>query len=729
MREGKPIEVAIIGGGCASIAAAFELTRAEHHGKYHVTIYQVGWRLGGKGASGRGPADRIEEHGIHIWMGFYENAFRLLRECYAELNRDPRRCRFADWRDAFTPEPVIGVMDRSSLKEWMPWLSYFPPVDGLPGDPLTEHNPFTVTSYMFRAVNLLRTLVDAAQRGGDRSAAPGDAGINEHEYGRAGRPAPFVSSGEVAAQLRRFFTYGLLTTTGGLVEALGILQAMLGGLDGYRIDQLSRLLDMIAAAAHAQLDYLLDNDEEARRVWEIIDLTLAIMVGVVRFGLLTDPRGFDAIDDYECLEWLRLNGASDRSLDSAIINGLYDLPFGYEDGDYRRPRIAAGQAIRGALRMFFTYRGSLFWKLRAGMGDVVFAPFYEVLKKRGATFRFFHRLRNVKISKTENLAPGERAYVEALEFDLQAETVGGWEYEPLIDVHGIPCWPSQPDFRQLVGGQRLQREGRDFESHWDQRKAGSRTLRVAHDFDCVVLGVGLGAIPHLCREIIERDQRWRDMVSHCKTVATQAFQIWMREDMGRIATFPTQVTVSGFVQPFDSWADMRQVIDQESWTVAPRSVAYFCSALPDSQLPADCGDQDFLSRCRRLVRDNAIRFLNRDVAHLWPDAATRNGFRWELLMDPSDPANPRGDESGFDSQFWTANVNPSDRYSASLPGTIRYRISPLDNTYDNLTVAGDWTSCGFNEGCVEAAFMSGRLAAHAISRAPRLEEIIGYDHP
>ena len=98
-------------------------------------------------------------------------------------------------------------------------------------------------------------------------------------------------------------------------------------------------------------------------------------------------------------------------------------------------------------------------------------------------------------------------------------------------------------------------------------------------------------------------------------------------------------------------------------------------------------------------------------------------------MDPADPAHPRADRSAFDSQFWSANVNPSDRYSASLPGTLRYRISPLDNTYDNLTVAGDWTNCGFNEGCVEAAVMSGRLAAHAIAQVPRLEDIVGYDHP
>src|SRR3954463_6931087 len=53
--------VAIIGGGCASLTTAFELTRPELAGRYAVTVYQMGWRLGGKGASGRGVHDRIEE--------------------------------------------------------------------------------------------------------------------------------------------------------------------------------------------------------------------------------------------------------------------------------------------------------------------------------------------------------------------------------------------------------------------------------------------------------------------------------------------------------------------------------------------------------------------------------------------------------------------------------------------------------------------------------------------
>ena len=54
---------------------------------YEVHVYQVGWRLGGKGASGRNPlqGQRIEEHGLHIWSGFYDNAFRAMRECFDEI--------------------------------------------------------------------------------------------------------------------------------------------------------------------------------------------------------------------------------------------------------------------------------------------------------------------------------------------------------------------------------------------------------------------------------------------------------------------------------------------------------------------------------------------------------------------------------------------------------------------------------------------------------------------
>jgi uncharacterized protein with NAD-binding domain and iron-sulfur cluster len=710
------------------MAAAFELTRPEHRGKYQITVYQVGWRLGGKGASGRGQADRVEEHGLHIWMGFYENAFRLLRECYAELDRDPHKCRFADWRDAFTTEPIIGVLDRTQRAAWEARISHFPQADGLPGDPLSEHNPFSISAYLLRTVAMARVLLSAAQVRRQRHSEIGsEAEFPDFE------PADFASVGfsvqGIADNIARLLKYGLVGTIAGLIEALGILQIIFGAISSFSPDLILQFLEMIAASARAVLRPLVEIDDELRWIWEITDLMLAAMVGIVRFGLITDPRGFDAIDDFECMEWLRLNGASDETLKSAMIRGLYDLAFAFEDGDVSRPGLAAGQGIRGSLRMFFTYRGSIFWKMRAGMGDIVFAPYYEVLKNRGVRFEFFHRLENVKMADPARLKRGERGYVEALQFDVQANIKHGREYQPLIDVRGLPCWPSLPDYDQLVDGERLKTEHRDFESHWDRRKVGVKTLQVVKDFDCVVLGVGLGAIPYVCSELVARDQRWDDLVTHCKTSATQSFQLWMREDVESLGWRHDQCTVTGFVDPFDTWADMRHLLTEETWRVPPRAIAYFCAVLPDSESPPKRSDNHYPSRCRDRVRQNAIRFLNRQVRHLWPRAAQGNKFRWELLMDPANPRRETSDESAFETQFWTANVNPSDRYCLTLPGTVRYRISPLDNTYDNLTVIGDWTACGFNQGCVEAAVMSGRLGAHAISGFPRLENIIGYDHP
>lgn len=112
---------------------------------------------------------------------------------------------------------------------------------------------------------------------------------------------------------------------------------------------------------------------------------------------------------------------------------------------------------------------------------------------------------------------------------------------------------------------------------------------------------------------------------------------------------------------------------------------------------------------------------------LWPGAVSRypTDFRWDLLVAPDALKGP----VRLLSQFWKANVDPSDRYVQSLPGTLRYRLDPGASGYDNLVLAGDWTQCGLNSGCVEAAVISGMLAANAIQQVPALDEIVGYDHP
>jgi len=716
MNDGKPAKVAVIGGGCAAMAAAFELTRPEHAGRFEVTVYQLGWRLGGKGASGRGPADRIEEHGLHLWMGWYENAFRLMRECYAELGRTRDTCPIADWRDAFTPVQLAGLTDRTPDGRWEPWQATLPPGDGLPGDPPSAAQRLSVVGYMGRAIGLVRGLLETLA-----DDAPAAAPVG----GAPGQATSGLSVERIFEALGSAVRYGEVATLTGLLQAFTWLEMALGAVTDHPPAPILRVLDVLGSSTRHVLDARLRQEPAVRRIWQVIDLTLATMRGVIRAGIITDPRGFDAIDEYDCREWLRLNGAAESSLESGWLRALYDFGFSYEDGDPQRPRIAASQGLRAMVRAFFTYRGAFFWRMQAGMGDIVFAPFYEVLRRRGVRFAFFHRLDNLRLGPSGTAA---KPYVDALEFAVQAEVRDGAEYAPLVSIRGLPCWPAHPDYGQLVDGDRFVREGWEFESHWDRRCVGHRTLQVGTDFDFVVLGVGLGAIPHVGRELVARDPRWRAMVDHVKTVATQAFQIWMHPPMEALGWRRGQTVVSGFVEPFDTWADMRHLLEAETWPTPCESLAYFCNVLPDGG--SDAGNPeaaDYPQRQRARVRDNAIRFLNRDIGHLWPDAARDGEFRWDLLVDPAGGAAVGS--ARFASQYWTANVNPSDRYALSLPGSGAYRISPLDETYDNLTIAGDWTHCGFNAGCVEAAVISGRLAAHALAQTPALEDIVGFDHP
>ncbi|HEY1534627.1 MAG TPA: NAD(P)-binding protein, partial [Polyangiaceae bacterium] len=369
MASSSPIRVAIIGGGCAGVAAAFELSRPEHGGRYEITIFQTGWRLGGKGASGRGPADRIEEHGLHLWMGFYENAFRLMRECYSELGREQGKHPIADWTDAFVPDPFCGVMDRSPSGQWSPWTVMFPATPGLPGDPESKLTQWTVSDYLRRSITLVRTLLETIQASLTGGALGPDA-----THGAVG-----AAPGELTRMMSLLMGVGGIVGLGGLIQGLRVLDEVVRLMPRFPREVILNFHQVLARSAREQLEKLTERNTGLRRLWEVADLVLATIHGIIADRLITDPRGFDAIDDYDCREWLMKHGASQRSANSAFLRALYDLAFAYEDGDLARPGIAAGQALRGAVRAFFTYRGAFFWKMQAGMGDVVFAPFYEVL--------------------------------------------------------------------------------------------------------------------------------------------------------------------------------------------------------------------------------------------------------------------------------------------------------------------------------------------------------------
>src|SRR5579871_3605593 len=146
-------KIAVLGGGMGSLTTVFQLTSdPEWQTKYDITVYQLGWRLGGKGASGRNAAvgNRIEEHGLHLWFGFYDNAFNVIQQVY-EANNRPPNMPLATWQEAFTGYDFIALEELIN-GEWLNWPFTIPPNNLTPGDGAL---PPTIEGYIMMIVDWL----------------------------------------------------------------------------------------------------------------------------------------------------------------------------------------------------------------------------------------------------------------------------------------------------------------------------------------------------------------------------------------------------------------------------------------------------------------------------------------------------------------------------------------------------------------------------------------------
>jgi uncharacterized protein with NAD-binding domain and iron-sulfur cluster len=403
-------------------------------------------------------------------------------------------------------------------------------------------------------------------------------------------------------------------------------------------------------------------------------------------------------------------------VDFPLVRGLYDMVFGYEDGDATRPALAAGVAMLLTGIALFQFKGAFFWKMTAGMGDVVIAPMYQALRRRGVKFEFFHRVDALHLDD-------RREAVEAITMGRQARLADGVnEYEPLTRIGGLPVFPDRPLAEQLDG----HADG-DLESHFGERAdVETRLLRRGVDFDHVVLAASVGMVELVAGELIAESPQWRDMTMNLRTVATQAFQLWLRPDEPTLGWNHPGATTSGYVAPFDTWASMPQTLWAEQWPVDdhPGTVAYFCGAL-NALWPNTEDPKVYVASCREKVFTEAVAYLDNHVGLYLPGAVTEQGFAWHLLVG----ANGHRGASALETQYVSVNVDPSDRYVQSVPGSDKYRLRPDESGYDNLVLAGDWTDCGFNAGCIEAAVMSGLQAANALLGRGHRYRIRGFYQP
>lgn len=672
----------------AGLSAAWRLSEPGWRDRFEsITVYQRGWRLGGKGASSRGRHGRIEEHGLHIWLGSYDNAFALLRECYAELDRDTTdpRCPIRTWDQALRPSDNLAMADRWG-SEWLVWPGRFSPNGQLPGEPDATGRELTVVEFLRRALVLLLDFADSLK------GTPADELVLS------------LSPDPVSSHWLDVIRRGAL--------------AMMAALANPAPPEVIRagLLQQAVDAARQALDF--EHRPDHRRLWLLLSLLTTTVRGLMADNLISDPRGFRAINDEEYGAWLLRHGAHPEALEFPLVRGMYDMVFGYEDGDFQRPGFAAGLGVLLTGIALFQYKGAFFWKMTAGMGDVVIAPLYQALRRRGVRFEFFHRVDALHLDQ-------HRMAVDAITVGRQVALADGVDhYEPLTTVGGLPVFPDAPLADQIT-----QRPGlHGLESHFGDRDDDAEILllRRGVDFDQVVLAASLGMVELVSGELIADRQEWRDMTEHVRTVATQAFQLWLRRDESELGWDRPGVTTSGYVAPFDTWASMPQTLWAEQWPDEdrPRTVAYFCGAL-DAPWPTDQSAAAYTAGARRRVLDNAVTYLDRHIGLYLPGAVTGSGFAWHLLCGVD---GNRG-SAALETQHVSVNIDPSDRYVLSVPGSDKYRLRPDESGYDNLVLAGDWTDCGMNAGCIEAAVMSGLQAANALLGRGRHYRIRGFYLP
>ncbi len=686
-------KVAIIGGGMAGLSAAWRLSEPGWRDRFDsITVYQRGWRLGGKGASSRGPHGRIEEHGLHIWLGYYENAFGLLRECYAELDRattDPA-APIRNWDQALIPGDNLGLADRFA-HDWLIWLGTFTRNDGLPGEPDATGREMTVLEFTRRALRLVRDFAES-----QRGTLP--VGLT-------------LSTSPDPPPVTRWID--------AVVDAA--FAALLALADPRKPRSTpTRLIEDALDAVRDALDC--ERRPDHRRSWLLLSMMIAVIRGILADNVVTDPRGFRAINEEDYSEWILRHGAHPDVLDFALVRGLYDLVFAYEDADPERPSFGAGQAIFLTGLALFGYKGAIFWKMTAGMGDVVIAPIYEVLRRRGVEFEFFHRLDALHLDD-------RRLAIDAITMGRQVRLADGvTHYEPLTKVRGLPVFPNAPLTAQLAATDHVPCGGwQSLETHWsDHTDTETRVLRRGVDFDQVVLGVSVGMLPVVAAELIEDRPEWKEMTSRIRTVATQAFQIWLGPDEPSLGWNEPAVTISGYLRPFETWASMPQTLWSEDWPEddRPGTVAYFCGTLNATWPTAEAG-AGYARRYEQRVREDAAAYVDRNLKTYFPGAFGERGFNWHLLSGVNGERGP----AALATQHVSVNVDPSDRYVQSVPGTERYRLRPDESGYDNLVLTGDWTDSGMNAGCIEAAVVSGLEAANAVLGRHRFHRIRGYYIP
>lgn len=681
-----PKKIAILGGGIGGLTAAYEIITRQPDAE--VTIFQMGWRLGGKCASSRNhaAAERIEEHGIHALFGAYENAFHLVRRVYGQLGQP--------WLDAFAPQDTFTLYDHGS-GEWERWDFESPVRAGQPGDLLGagETEKPTLAKLIKR---LLRSVRDALFHHFDRFnaiqpatvAAGGLSDLWDEMLSRLDEEVSPESSEAIIHNLQKTYEHFDHLTTNA-----------------------ANVLDSISFRRHSS-----DLSATLRKLRVCAELAFAGIAGALR--MIAHGTPLSKLDDVDATEWLNDNAfgghLSHMAATSAPLRMIYESSFAFEDGDPNRPNYAARAMIRQLMWLLFDYRGHIAYKMKRGTAETLFTPLYNALKAKNVRFEFFHRVDEIKLTDDEQ-------HVESVRFTVQSEAING-SYDPFVLGD---CWPDKPRYElltngaQLSGSNELPGGGYDLEAERTHApNLGSRVIKWTGAggveqgcFDQVVLAIPVAASRKACRALEQSasaGDRWRRMYENVTTTPTQSFQLWFDLDAKELGWKSAESALVGTYElPFSNWADMSDVLDTEKWPGGvAKNAAYLCGPLIESENLKTFDPEAW----RAAVQDSAESWLGAHARRLWPKLFAGDKANWDHLV----VVDGYGGKARLGAQFFQANLNASARYTLSRKGTQTHRIAPHKSGFVNLFLAGDWTRNGLDIGCVEATVISGYLAARAV---------------
>jgi uncharacterized protein with NAD-binding domain and iron-sulfur cluster len=690
----NPKRIVILGGGVGALTAAYYLTsRSGWQDEYEITLYQIGWRLGGKGASGRNPdaGNRIEEHGLHVWMGNYENAFALMRACYGELAR-PVGSPMATVEEAFTPRTHLTLFERVG-ESWEPWPIHAPVLPGTPGTDTNVPTPWEVVVRILDfAASQGDVLLDSVEH-----ALPSPMALPDWVHALAAR-----IEGPIEQPARTLVHHAAML-------ARTVIDAVVSSQDEIW-SAIAHLVEAFRAHVRSTIWPAVQSHTVLRRACLCLDLATSLVSGIVRDRLLVS--GLGSIDGEELQAWLRRHGASEETIGSSPIRGLYDLCFAYADGDRTRPCFAAGTALAVLLRVAFSYRGPVLYEMNAGMGEVVVAPLYQVLRRRGVRVEFFNR-----VTSLEPSANGRS--VGRIRIGRQVRVKASL-YEPLVEIGGLECWPDRPLAAQLSDDDRRRVEqGRvNLESAWNGwDDVETRVLEQGTDFDHVVLGISLGGLRTIASPLAAVNGAWRDLLDNIPCIQTQTLQLWLKESPVTDDSLAPLTSV-GAAEPLDTWADMSHLLPRESWPrgTGPSALHYICGPMSGDFSGRALTDRSTPAAARSAVEQTVIEWLTRRSGWEWPAIAIggTTAFDWKMLYADAAIEGP----ARLATQYIRANIDPTELYVLSPPDAQKYRLPSDQSGFDNLVLAGDWTRTAINAGCVEAAVMSGMAASRAITGIP-----------